>query len=418
MNKKCDPEIQINGDRLWNRLMEMARIGATPKGGVNRVALSDEDKEGRDLFVQWCEEAGCKVSVDQIGNIFAKRDGTQNDLPPVMIYSHLDSQPTGGKYDGVYGVLAALEIVETLNDCNITTRYPLEIASWTNEEGARFAPAMIGSGVFAGIFDLEYGLTRVDKDERSISQELQRIGYVGDAPVGGRPVTATFEVHIEQGPILENEGVTIGVVTGVQGLRWYDLIIEGEEAHAGPTPMDVRRDPVMGIIETLKKVYALADKHAPLGKATFGDIKAEPGSRNTVPGRVTVTVDLRHPDSIILDSMDEDFRSIVKETCESLNLQVQVDEIWHMPPVSFAPECVDAVRNAANKLGYPSIDIVSGAGHDALYISKVAPTGMIFIPCEGGLSHNEHEKAEKEDVITGCNVLLHTILDVANKKAR
>jgi N-carbamoyl-L-amino-acid hydrolase len=414
MKTDSQETIRINGGRLWDRLMEMAQIGATPKGGVCRVALTDEDKAGRDLFIKWCRQAGCTITVDQMGNIFAKRVGTQKNLPPVVVGSHLDSQPTGGKFDGAYGVMAALEVIETLNDHNIHTKSPLEIVSWTNEEGARFAPAMIGSGVFASVFDLEFGLSRADKAEQSIGEELQRIGYAGSAPVGGRPIKAAFEAHIEQGPILEAESKTIGVVTGVQGLRWYDLIIEGAETHAGPTPMSYRRDPVSGALPILRRIYDLATQHAPHGRATIGDIRATPGVRNTVPGRLVITVDLRHPDPAVLDSMDRAFRENVRVECDSADLEGRVEEIWHMPPVSFAPECVEAVRKAAAKIGVSSMDIVSGAGHDALYLSRVAPTGMIFVPCEGGLSHNELESARREDLIAGCNVLLHAVLDAAN----
>ena len=406
--------LRINGDRLLNRLSQMAQIGRTPKGGVSRVALTDEDKVGRDLFVKWCREAECNLTVDQIGNIFAHRAGTQNDLPPVIACSHLDSQPTGGRFDGVYGVLAGLEVIETLNDQDISTKRPLEVVSWTSEEGARFAPAMIGSGVFAGVFDLEYGLTRADKDGLTIGEELQRIGYAGEVPVGSRPIRAAFELHIEQGPILEAEEKTIGVVSGVQGLRWYDLIIEGEEAHAGPTPMEHRRDPVAGLLGVLQRTYKLAEKNAPYARVTFGDIKTEPGSRNTVPGRITVTIDLRHPDPRVLDSMDRDLRSIVEDECRVAGLVGKVEEIWFMPPVSFDHECISAVKGAVDKLGISSMDIVSGAGHDALYLSKVMPTGMIFVPCEGGLSHNERENASPEDLISGCNVLLQAVLEFAD----
>ncbi len=403
--------LRINGDRLLNRLSQMAQIGGTPKGGVSRVALTDEDKAGRDLFVKWCREAGCNLTVDQIGNIFAHRAGTQNDLPPVIACSHLDSQPTGGRFDGVYGVLAGLEVIETLNDQAISTNRPLEVVSWTSEEGARFAPAMIGSGVFAGVFDLEYGLTRADKDGLTIGEELQRIGYAGDVPVGGRPIRAAFELHIEQGPILEAEEKTIGVVSGVQGLRWYDLIIEGEEAHAGPTPMEHRRDPVAGLSGVLQRTYELAEKNAPYARLTFGNIKAESGSRSTVPGRIRVTIDLRHPDPQALDSMDKDLRSIVEGECRTAGLVGQVEEIWFMPPVSFDHECISAVKRAADKLSLSAMDIVSGAGHDALYLSKVTPTGMIFIPCAGGLSHNEREYASPEDLVAGANVLLQAVLE-------
>ena len=408
-------QLRINGDRLWQRLMTMAQIGATAKGGVCRVTLTDEDKAGRDLFVQWCREAGCTLTVDQIGNIFAQRAGEQDDLPPVMAGSHLDSQPTGGKFDGAYGVLAALEVIETLNDHNIVTNAPVEVVSWTNEEGARFAPAMIGSGVFAGVFDLEYGLTREDKDGYSLGAELERIGYMGDALMGGRPIKADFELHIEQGPLLEIERKTIGVVTGVQGMRWYELVIEGKEAHAGPTPMNHRRDPVAGALPILSKIYDLAAQHAPHGRATIGDIKAAPGVFNTVPGHLTIKVDLRHPEVAVLSDMHAALQSIVEEESESAGLRGRLDEIWYSPPVAFVPECITAVREAVATIGVSTMDIVSGAGHDAVNLARVAPTAMILIPCEDGLSHNELENAQKGDVIAGANVLLHAILDQAKE---
>jgi N-carbamoyl-L-amino-acid hydrolase len=408
--------IRINGDRLWNRLMTMAKIGETQKGGVCRVALTDEDKRGRDLFVKWCQEANCIVVVDQMGNIFARREGARSDLPPVMICSHLDSQPTGGKFDGTLGVLAGLEVIETLNDHNIITKHPLEIVSWTNEEGARFSPAMIGSGVFTGVFDLDFGLSRVDKDGVSIGEELVRIGYAGVVPAEPKEIKAVFEIHIEQGPILEAEEKSVGVVTGVQGLRWYDLVIEGMEAHAGPTPMEHRRDPVLGALRIMQNVYRLANQHAPNGRATFGEISTEPGSRNTVPGRIRITIDLRHPDSSVLDSMDRELKMIVKDECEMLGLDGTVEEIWHMPPVAFAPECIGEIRRAVDELDLQVLDIFSGAGHDALYLSMVAPTGMIFIPCEGGLSHNEAENIKLDDLISGSNVLLNVILVSASNE--
>lgn len=402
--------IRVNGDRLWERLMAMAQIGATPKGGVNRVTLTDEDKDGRDLFVRWCEGAGCAATVDQMGNIFARRSGSQEHMAPVLVGSHLDSQPTGGKFDGAVGVLAGLEVIETLNDHHIITSTPLELVSWTNEEGARFAPAMLGSGVFAGVFDLDFALSITDKSGLSIGAELERIDYAGAAMVGGRSFKAAFELHIEQGPVLESECKTIGIVSGVQGMRWYDVVITGKEAHAGPTPMSHRRDPVKGLSLILERIYGLAEQYAPHGRATIGDITAEPGVINTVPGRLTIKVDLRHPDSAALDAMHQALRGIVRDECGSASLSGQVHDIWHSPPVSFDPGCIESVRVATESLGLPAMDIVSGAGHDAVYLSRVAPTSMIFIPCEDGLSHNELENATKEDVVAGANVLLHAVL--------
>ena len=408
--------LKINGDRLWNRLMEMAKIGGTPKGGVCRVALSDEDKIGRDLFVQWCREAGCTVEIDQMGSIFAHRPGRNPDLPPVMIGSHLDSQPTGGKFDGVYGVLAGFEVIETLNDHGIQTEMPIEVVSWTNEEGARFAPAMIASGVFAGEFSLDYAYAREDKDGFKLGEELERIGYKGNIEVGNRPYTATFEIHIEQGPILEAKGKSVGIVTGVQGIRWYDLVLTGKETHAGPSPMSYRKDPVRGALPILQRLYGMADTYSPEARVTVGYLDASPGVKNTVPGTLVVSIDLRHPDAGILKKMDADLKSIIHEELEESPILGELKEIWYSPPVKFAPECVRAVSKAVEKLGIPAMKIVSGAGHDAVYVSKVAPTSMIFIPCEGGLSHNELENAEKADVINGTNVLLHAVLELANAK--
>ena len=404
------PELRIDGERLWERLMTMAQIGATTKGGVCRVALTDEDKIGRDLFVDWCQQARCAVEIDEMGSIFARRAGRKDEELPVMAGSHLDSQPTGGKFDGVYGVLAALEVVETLNDHNIQTRLPLEIVSWTNEEGARFAPAMIASGVFADVFDLEYGLSRADKAGRTIGEELKRIDYAGALPVGGRSYQATFEIHIEQGPILEAEGKTIGIVTGVQGMRWYHLKLEGKESHAGTTPMERRRDPVRGLLPILTRFYALAEDYAPDIRLTVGDIVTTPGSINTVPGHLNVTVDARHPNAETLAEFDAKLQAIVQEEAARSGLPTQLEEIWYSPPAAFDPGCIEAVRQAVALTGASAKEMVSGAGHDAVYISQVAPTSMIFVPCEDGLSHNELENAEKDDLIAGANVLLHAML--------
>jgi N-carbamoyl-L-amino-acid hydrolase len=406
-------ELRINGQRLWDSLMEMAQIGATVRGGCNRQALTDEDKQGRDLFVGWCKDIGCDISVDEMGNIFVRRAGSNNALPPVIAGSHLDTQPTGGKFDGVYGVLAGLEVLRTLEDNQVTTNTPLEVVVWTNEEGARFAPAMVGSGVWAGEMQRDDIYAIEDKAGKSFGQELQRIGYKGELAAVSKPITAAFEVHIEQGPILEAEQLQIGVLTGVQGARWYDLVIDGEACHAGPTPMEVRKDPFLGALPILGECYKLAMKHAPWGRATFGDIKAEPGSRNTVPERLIINVDLRHPDPDILDEMDRDFRQVVTRECERARLKGRVDELWHMPVTEFAPQCIDAVRSATKKLGYSHMEMVSGAGHDSLYVAKVAPTSMIFVPCENGISHNEAENAKAEDLEAGCNVLLHAMLGMA-----
>ena len=404
---------RIDSDRLWSSLMETAEIGKTPRGGCNRQTLTDEDKQGRDLFVSWCEAAGCAVTIDAMGNIFARRPGADDSLPPVIAGSHLDTQPTGGKFDGVYGVLAGLEVIRTLNDNNLETEHPVEVVSWTNEEGARFPPAMLGSGVWAGAFDPEYGHNRTDKAGKTVKDELQRIGYLGPAPCRAKPLRAAFEVHIEQGPILENAGLQIGVVSGVQAIGWYDLVIEGVPCHAGTTPMEVRRDPVMALHGILDKLYQVADDFKPWARMTFGDIRAEPGSRNTVPERLVVTVDMRHPDRAQVKHIERIMREIVRNECGKYRLTGAVREELDSPAISFDDDCISAVRSAAEALGYSNMQMVSGAGHDSVNVSGVAPTSMIFIPCEGGLSHNEAENARQEDVEAGCNVLLHAMLEMA-----
>ena len=406
-------ELRINGERLWDTLDEMAAHGLTDKGGSNRQALTDEDKAGRDLFVSWCEAAGCQVRFDEMGNIFARRPGVNNELPPVITGSHLDTQPTGGRFDGVYGVLAGLEVIRTLEDAGVVSEAPVEVVVWTNEEGARFPPAMMGSGVWAGVMDRDKIYDTQDKAGKRFEDELIRIGYRGDIPAIASPIKAAFEAHIEQGPILEAEGKTIGVLTGVQGVRWYDLIIGGEPCHAGPTPMESRKDPFMGALPILQACYELAEKYGPDGRVTFGDIQAQPGSRNTVPERLIINVDLRHPDADILDKMDAIFREKVISECDSRGLTSEVNELWHMPVTKFDGECINTVRSVTEQLGYSYKEMVSGAGHDSLYVAKVVPTSMIFVPCENGISHNEKENADINDLAAGCNVLLHSILDMA-----
>ncbi len=393
--------------------MEMARIGATEKGGSCRLALTDLDREGRDLFVRWCEAAGCTVSVDAMGNIFARRPGRDDDLAPVMTGSHLDTQPTGGRFDGVYGVLAGLEVIRTLNDHGIETEAPVEVVVWTNEEGARFAPAMIGSGVFAGVFELDtaYGLS--DGEGRTLGAELERIGYKGEAACGGRPVGAYFEAHIEQGPILEAEGQAVGVVTGAQAQRWFDVSVRGRESHAGTTPMDRRRDALGGAAKLITEVERIATARPPHAVSTVGHMQVAPNSRNTIPGSVFFTVDLRHPEDEALLAMAGELRAACARVGAEGGLEIAAEEMTYMPPVVFDPECVAAVRRGAGALGYGHRDIVSGAGHDACYINRVAPTAMIFVPCKDGISHNEVESAEPDDLAAGCNVLLHAVLERA-----
>jgi len=406
--------IRIDGERLWASLMEMAKIGATPKGGVCRLALTDLDRQSRDLYVRWCEEAGLTVKVDKMGNIFARRPGRNNDLPPVMSGSHLDTQPTGGRFDGVYGVLSALEVVRSLNDYDFETEAPIEIAVWTNEEGSRFAPAMVASGVFAGVFDLDYGLSRADLDGKTMGEELARIGYDGPEEVGGRPVRAFFEAHIEQGPILEDEEKTIGVVTDAQGQRWFEITLTGQEAHAGPTPMPVRRDALLGAARVVNEVNRIGMAHQPSACATVGLLQVTPNSRNVIPGKVFFAVDLRHPDDATLAAMGAELRAAAERIAGEIGLEMDFEEIWYSPPVPFDKDCIAAVRAAAEAAGYSHRDIVSGAGHDACYMSRVAPTAMVFVPCEGGISHNEIENATPEDLTAGCNVLLQAMIDRAN----
>ncbi|MEH6546384.1 MAG: Zn-dependent hydrolase [Sneathiella sp.] len=406
--------MNVKGDRLWESLMEMAKIGATEKGGCCRLALTDLDREGRDLFSQWCKDAGCTVKVDKMGNIFARRAGTNDDLAPVMTGSHLDTQPTGGKYDGVFGVLAGLEVLRTLNDFDVKTEHPVEVAVWTNEEGSRFAPAMVASGVFAGVFDLEYGLSRADLDGKTMGEELDRIGYAGTEEVGGREIKAFFEAHIEQGPILEHEEKTIGVVMGAQGQRWYEVTVTGQEAHAGPTPMVRRKDALVAASKMVTEVNRIGLDNQPFACSTVGLLQSSPNSRNTIPGSVFFTVDFRHPKDEILSKMDAELRAFCTKTAEDGGFEMEFEEIWYSPPVEFDEACVNAVRNGADAAGYGNMDIISGAGHDACYISRVAPTGMIFVPCENGISHNEEEEATPEDLAAGCNVLLHAIVERAN----
>ncbi|HJM49029.1 MAG TPA: Zn-dependent hydrolase [Alphaproteobacteria bacterium] len=402
--------IRIDGARLWQSLMDLAAIGATAKGGVCRLALSDEDRAGRDLFVRWCEEAGLDVSVDAMGNIFGRRPGRNPELAPVMAGSHLDSQPTGGKFDGAYGVMAALEVMRTLNDLDYQTEAPLEVAAWTNEEGSRFPAPMIGSAVFAGISELADGLGLEDLEGNKLGDELGRIGYAGQAAVGGRPVGAYFEAHIEQGPILEAEGKTIGVVGGVQGLRWYEITLTGQEAHAGPTPMPSRRDALLGAARIVAAVNRIGHEHLPGACATVGLMQVHPNSRNVIPGRVFLAVDLRHPEAEILGAMGAALQAASEAAAAEGGLELDFAEIHQTPAVVFDPNCVAAVRAGAEAAGYAQLDIISGAGHDACCLAEVAPTGMIFVPCAGGISHNEEESATQADLEAGCNVLLQAML--------
>lgn len=405
---------KINGKRLWDSIMEMATIGPGDHGGSRRLALTDEDVQGRKRFMQWCEAAGCQITIDDMGNMFARRAGKNPDLPPVCAGSHLDTQPHGGRFDGIFGVLAALEVVRTLNDYDIQTDAPVEIINWTNEEGSRFAPAMLASGVFAGLFAKEYAWARQDADGKTIRQELERTGFFGKQPCGEHVMTAFIEAHIEQGPILEASGNPIGVVVGGQGTRWFDVRVRGQDSHAGSTPMRGRRDALVAAAELVQCVRNIALEFKPDGVGTVGQLEVLPNSRNTIAGEVFFTIDIRNPNAQALARMDQRLREESARISESSNMEIDIEEIWHNPPVSFDERCVEAVRNAAQAMALEHEDIVSGAGHDACQVCRVVPTAMIFIPCAGGLSHNEAEHATPEDIEAGGNVLLHTILSLAS----
>ena len=414
MSNTPSASLRINGARLWDSLMTLAKLGATDKGGVKRLALTDLDKQGRDLVVGWAKDAGMSVVVDQIGNVFMRRAGRNNALPPIMCGSHIDTQPTGGKFDGNYGVLAGIEIVRTLNDHNVVTEAPIEVAFWTNEEGSRFVPVMMGSGVFANAFSLEHALSAVDVDGKSVRDELARIGYVGTEVPGQHPVGAYFEAHIEQGPVLEDADVVIGVVTGALGQRWYDCVVTGMEAHAGPTPMGLRKDALQTATKIMQETVAIALRHPPYGRGTNGFVQVHPNSRNVIPGRVKFSVDLRNVDDESLNKMDAELRACVEKTAKESGLHISIEQVSYFPPCPFERGCVEAVREGAKRLGYSAMDVVSGAGHDAIYVARLAPAGMIFVPCKDGISHNEIEDAKAEHLEAGCNVLLHAMLNRAS----
>jgi N-carbamoyl-L-amino-acid hydrolase len=405
--------LPVNTDRLWASLMEMAKIGATEKGGNCRLTLTDLDRQARDLFVSWCEQAGCAVSVDAVGNIFARRPGRDPNKPAVMTGSHLDTQPTGGRFDGVLGVLAGLEVVRTLNDHGIDTEAPIEVVCWTNEEGSRYSPAMMGSGVFAGIFELDDVLAKQDIDGAKFGDELKRIGYAGTETPGQREIGAYFELHIEQGPVLEAEQKTIGVVTAAQGQRWFEITVTGTESHAGPTPMPRREDALVGAAAIVQEVNRIGHAHSPHACATVGHMQVRPNSRNVIPGQVFLTVDFRHPDDDTLATMRDELKAFCAGVAERGGLDVDVVDFWYFPPTPFDKACVDAVRAGADAAGYSHRDIISGAGHDAIYVAGLAPAGMVFVPCEDGISHNEIENATPEDCGAGCQVLLHAVLERA-----
>jgi beta-ureidopropionase / N-carbamoyl-L-amino-acid hydrolase len=401
---------KINAERLWQSLMDLAQLGATAKGGVCRLALTDLDRQARDLFVQWSEAAGCTVSVDAVGNIFARRAGRNPQLPPVMTGSHIDTQPTGGKFDGCFGVMAGLEVIRTLNDLGMETEAPLEVVVWTNEEGSRFAPCMMGSGVFASKFTLAETLAKRDAEGVTVGEALNAIGYAGSREVVGHPVGAYFEAHIEQGPILEDEQKTIGVVLGALGQKWFDLSLRGVEAHAGPTPMHLRKDALVGAAVVVAAVNRVALAPQPHACGTVGCLQAYPGSRNVIPGEVRMTLDFRHLEPARLDSMIAEVRQVLERTCAQHGLSFELTPTADFPPLYFDQGCVNAVREAALELNLPHMDIVSGAGHDAIFLAELGPAGMIFVPCEGGISHNEIENAAPKDLAAGCAVLLRAML--------
>jgi len=405
--------LRINGERLWGSLMELAKIGATPKGGVCRLTLTDLDRQGRDLVTRWGREAGLTVTIDKIGNGFMRRAGRNNSLPPIMMGSHIDTQPTGGKFDGNYGVLSGLEVVRTLNDRGIETEAPVEVAFWTNEEGSRFVPVMMGSGVFAKAFTLETAYAARDTEGKSVGDELARIGYIGPEEPGAHPMGAYFEAHIEQGSVLEDNDVTIGVVQGVLGIRWFDCTVTGMEAHAGPTPMALRRDAMQVSTLVMQEVVAAALRHKPHGRGTVGMVHVHPNSRNVIPGRVKFSIDLRNATDALVDQMADEVKAYAAKLAQSSGLDIKIELVSSYPAQQFHADCVDAVARSAAKLGYSHMPAVSGAGHDAVYMAKLAPSGMIFIPCKDGISHNEIEDAKPEHISAGCNVLLHAVLERA-----
>lgn len=405
--------LRVNSDRLWDSIMEMAKIGPGIAGGNNRQTVTDEDGEGRHLFKHWCEAAGLEMGLDEMGTMFARREGTDPELPPVYVGSHLDTQPTGGKYDGVLGVLGGLEVVRSLNDLGIKTKHPIVVTNWTNEEGARFAPAMMASGVFAGVLDQADVYEHVDKDGKKFGEELERIGWKGTEKVGERKIHAFFELHIEQGPILEDEGIDIGVVTHGQGLKWLQVTLTGKEAHTGSTPMPKRRNAGLGMARVIELVHEIAMDYQPDAVGAVGHMEVYPNSRNIIAGRTVFTIDIRSPEKEVLDAMDGRIREGIDTICDALDIKYAIEQVGHFDPVTFDKGCVKAVRDAAERLGYTHRNIVSGAGHDACWINRVAPTAMVMCPCVDGLSHNEAEEITKEWAAAGADVLFHAVVETA-----
>ena len=405
--------LKISSDRLWDSIMEMAKIGPGVAGGNNRQTVTDEDAEGRELFQKWCEAAGLSMGLDQMGNMFARREGTDPEALPVYVGSHLDTQPTGGKYDGVLGVLSGLEIIRTLNDLGIQTKHPIVVTNWTNEEGTRFAPPMLSSGVFAGMHTQDWAYGREDAEGKTFGDELQRIGWRGEEEVGARKMHAFFELHIEQGPILEAEGKDVGVVTHGQGLSWTQVTITGKESHTGSTPMPMRRNAGLGMARVLEKVDEIAWSHKPHAVGAAGHIDIHPNSRNVIPGKAVFTVDFRSPELEVIEDMQTRLRKEAQATCDEMGLDVEFEKVGGFDPVEFDEGCVTAVRNAAERLGYSHRNLISGAGHDACWINRVAPTAMVMCPCVNGLSHNEAEEISKEWATAGADVLMHAVVETA-----
>ncbi|WP_370162583.1 Zn-dependent hydrolase [Limimaricola soesokkakensis] len=405
--------LKIDGARLWSSLMDMAKIGPGVAGGNNRQTLTDADAEGRALFAKWCEAAGLSMGVDKMGSMFARREGQDPDALPVYVGSHLDTQPTGGKYDGVLGVLGGLEIIRTLDDMGVRTRRPIVVVNWTNEEGTRFAPAMMASGVFAGQHDLDWAYAREDADGKSFGAELERIGWKGEEEVGARKMHALFELHIEQGPILEAEEKDIGVVTHGQGLWWLEIRLTGKESHTGSTPMHMRVNAGLGMARITEAVHRIAMEHQPDAVGAVGQANVWPNSRNVIPGRAVFTVDIRSPDAEKLAAMRKAVETEAARIADELGLGLEIEPTGHFEPVTFDPDCVGMVRAAAERLGYSHRDIVSGAGHDACWIAGIAPTAMVMCPCKDGLSHNEAEEITQDWATKGCDVLLHAVIEAA-----
>ena len=404
---------KINGDRLWETIMEMAKIGPGIAGGNNRQTLTDEDAKGRALFQKWCDEANLSMGIDKMGTMFARREGTDPDALPVYVGSHLDTQPTGGKYDGILGVLGGLELIRSLDDMNIKTKHPIVLVNWTNEEGTRFAPPMMASGVFAGVHTLDWAYAKEDSDGKKFGDELKRIGWIGDEEVGSRKMKAFFELHIEQGPILESEGKDIGVVSRGQGLNWLQVTLTGRESHTGSTPMPMRRNAGLGMAKITSLVHEIAMSHQPDAVGAVGHCDVYPNSRNIIPGKVVFTIDFRSPSFDTQDDMERRLHEGAKEICNNLDLELEIEKVGHFDPVTFDEGCVSTIRRAAERLGYSHRDIISGAGHDACWINKVAPTAMVMCPCVDGLSHNEAEDISQDWAVAGSNVLFHAVLETA-----